>query len=257
MQSEPTQSDLSGSEAPSGEPIRDVIVVGGGLAGLVAAVRLARAGRSVELIEAAKTLGGRAATRVESGYSFNLGPHALYAAGAARRTLLDLGFETPGGVPAIGGKALVGGTLEPLPFLPAALFGRSHLSLLDRFGLVKSLVILAMTKPSDVDDMTLAELIARVTGRPAVSRALLALARLTTYAAEPRRQSAGTVLAPAQAGSRAENVIYVDGGLVHPRRCSVQRSIRGRCHDQHRNGRGSRLSGRGRRSGRGAAHRWS
>ncbi|HEY8378628.1 MAG TPA: FAD-dependent oxidoreductase, partial [Nannocystis sp.] len=42
------------------ERTRNVIVIGGGLAGLSAAVRLAEAGRRVTLIEATRAGGGRA-----------------------------------------------------------------------------------------------------------------------------------------------------------------------------------------------------
>ncbi|NOT60403.1 MAG: FAD-dependent oxidoreductase, partial [Acidobacteria bacterium] len=57
----------------------NVIIIGGGLAGLTAAVTLARANRRVTLLEKAAQLGGRAMTSHESGFAFNLGPHALYA----------------------------------------------------------------------------------------------------------------------------------------------------------------------------------
>src|SRR5437899_239644 len=66
---------------------REAIVVGGGLAGLTAATLLARAGARVTLYERSTTLGGRAITQNEAGFLLNLGPHALYRAGAALRQL--------------------------------------------------------------------------------------------------------------------------------------------------------------------------
>ncbi|HEX5502261.1 MAG TPA: FAD-dependent oxidoreductase, partial [Thermomicrobiales bacterium] len=58
-----------------------VAVVGGGLAGLTAALYLARGGRAVTLFEKAHDLGGRAITEESEGYYFNLGPRALYRRG--------------------------------------------------------------------------------------------------------------------------------------------------------------------------------
>ena len=55
---------------------QDSVVVGGGLAGLVSALVLARAGRSVTLIEAAEDIGGRARCQEHQGLIFNLGPGA-------------------------------------------------------------------------------------------------------------------------------------------------------------------------------------
>ncbi len=75
----------------------DVAVVGGGLAGLAAATSLARAGRSVVVFERSQRLGGRAMTRDTGGFAFNLGAHALYAAGAGARVLAGLGVEPVGG----------------------------------------------------------------------------------------------------------------------------------------------------------------
>ena len=59
----------------------DVVVVGGGMAGLTAACYLARAGVDVTLFEKAPTLGGRAATQGFDDFRFNRGIHALYTGG--------------------------------------------------------------------------------------------------------------------------------------------------------------------------------
>ncbi len=56
----------------------DVIIVGGGLAGYVAANYLIKTNRSILLIEKGKIVGGRARTTKMNDQCFNLGPHALY-----------------------------------------------------------------------------------------------------------------------------------------------------------------------------------
>lgn len=56
---------------------RDVVVVGGGLAGLSAAAYLAKSGKKVALLERGM-VGGRAVTLKLKGFSFNFGAHAIY-----------------------------------------------------------------------------------------------------------------------------------------------------------------------------------
>lgn len=58
----------------------DLTVIGGGFAGLTAAVTAAEAGASVTLHESHHTLGGRART-AEGPYRTHDGPHALYSGG--------------------------------------------------------------------------------------------------------------------------------------------------------------------------------
>ncbi len=77
---------------PSGGDTVDVAVVGGGLAGLVAAATAARQGRRVVLLDA-RVVGGRARSTDRRGFRFNQGAHALYDAGEARPILLDLGVR--------------------------------------------------------------------------------------------------------------------------------------------------------------------
>ena len=93
-----------------------VVVVGGGLSGLLSAALLSRRGVPVVVIERAPAPGGRAATREKQGFSFNLGPHALYRRGVLKRTLQELGVEVTGGVPTgSGGYAIAGGRVNTLP----------------------------------------------------------------------------------------------------------------------------------------------
>ena len=75
------------------------LVVGGGLAGLAAACYLARGGRSVTLLEKAKSVGGRALTDTPHGFALNRGVHALYTGGCASEVLRELGVGYTSGTP--------------------------------------------------------------------------------------------------------------------------------------------------------------
>src|SRR5271154_715894 len=57
-----------------------VTIVGGGLAGLSAAITCAEGGAAVSLLEAHSALGGRARSG-DGPYKANFGPHALYKDG--------------------------------------------------------------------------------------------------------------------------------------------------------------------------------
>jgi phytoene dehydrogenase-like protein len=72
---------------------RKGIVIGGGPAGLVAAIRLAEGGVATTLLEGASHLGGRAAAERRDGFFLNQGPHALYVGGPAMRELKSMGIE--------------------------------------------------------------------------------------------------------------------------------------------------------------------
>jgi phytoene dehydrogenase-like protein len=71
-----------------------ITVIGGGLAGLTAAITCAEGGASVRLFEAHETLGGRARS-VDGPYKANLGPHAIYAGGVLWDWLTARGLMPP------------------------------------------------------------------------------------------------------------------------------------------------------------------
>ncbi|MFC4637346.1 NAD(P)/FAD-dependent oxidoreductase [Deinococcus hohokamensis] len=68
----------------------DVLVVGGGLAGLTAARTLDRAGQRVRVLEAAPEVGGRVRSRVVDGFTLDAGFQVLFPAYPAVRRQLDL-----------------------------------------------------------------------------------------------------------------------------------------------------------------------
>jgi phytoene dehydrogenase-like protein len=65
-----------------------ITIVGGGLAGLTAAITCAEGGASVSLLEAHATLGGRARSS-DGPYKANFGPHALYKDGPFWRWMAE------------------------------------------------------------------------------------------------------------------------------------------------------------------------
>jgi len=71
--------------------MNEITVVGGGLAGLVAAISCAEGGAPVRIVEAHRVLGGRARTS-EGPFRANLGPHVIYDDGPMWTWLVERGL---------------------------------------------------------------------------------------------------------------------------------------------------------------------
>jgi phytoene dehydrogenase-like protein len=188
-----------------------VIVVGGGLAGLATAAYLARAGRHVRVLERAPEFGGRARTRVQSGFAFNVGPHALYRSGAGQAVLRDLGVAFQGRRPRLrGGHAVRAGRQHTLPVGGLTLLASGLLPLPAKLHIARLLAALPTMDTAAVDDLTLADWLLRQRLHPAAAAYVEALVGLTSYAREPTHASAGAALAQIARG--LEGVLYLDGG---------------------------------------------
>ncbi|SBT91972.1 Phytoene dehydrogenase-related protein [Streptomyces sp. DI166] len=133
-----------------------ITVVGGGFAGLTAAITAAEAGAHVTVYEAHHTLGGRART-AEGPYRTNEGPHALYNGGPHWAWLKQ--------------RDLIG-PLAQLPPLEAARLRLRHKGSLRRtppFGMLKLLRRGLPQAPVDVDFLTWATGIAGEEGARAAA----------------------------------------------------------------------------------------
>ena len=203
-----------------------VVVVGGGLAGLAAAAFAARGGASVTLCERLSELGGRARTREERGFRFNMGPHALYLGGHAVPVLRALGVEPRGGrVPSSGALGRWRGRLHALPGGVVSLLSTGLLGVAEKLEFGRFLSGLARRDLAALDAVPLDAVLEREL-RHARSRALVhALIRLTSYCHASDSIGAGAALAQLAASLRG--VLYLDGGwqsLVAELRESALRS---------------------------------
>jgi phytoene dehydrogenase-like protein len=200
----------------------DVVVVGGGLAGLSAAALVAQAGRSVVVFERAGEVGGRAATQVRHGISFNLGPHALYFSGHAFKLLRELDVPFTGRLPSPGKSRLLtqdGDT--PLPRGPVSLLGSRLFGLREKACLIRFLATLGELDGHAFDCIPLSEWVRNGFGEGNAARFLLALFRVSTYADDAERLSAWVAIEQLKLALKG-NVWYIDGGwqtLVDGLRC--------------------------------------
>jgi phytoene dehydrogenase-like protein len=196
----------------SGHLHADLLVVGGGLAGLSAAALVARAGRSVIVLERAGHLGGRAATHVDRGIHFNLGPHALYRRGAAFRLFQELKVPFTGRFPNPGrGLLLDGEAAYSLIQGPASLLASRLLTLREKWRLARLLGSIGRLDARPLDRVPLATWLAERAGAGKLAALLRALFRVSTYTDDPGRMSAGAAIDQLRL-ALAGNVWYLDDG---------------------------------------------
>jgi phytoene dehydrogenase-like protein len=206
-------------------PQTDVVVVGGGMAGLTAACYLAREQMEVTVFEKASYLGGRAATQDFDGFRFNRGGHALYTGGAASRILEELSVSYEYGIPK---RTFVMQGGKPSPF-PADLLGFLRADLLnavDKLALVRLLVALGVAKPQALANTSVQGWLDQKVRRPQLRRLMTGLAHTFVYSTALDLVSAELFVEKLQRALR-HPAHYVDGGwgtLVDGLRVAAERA---------------------------------
>ena len=189
---------------------KNVVVVGGGLAGLAASIYLARGGRNVTLFEKRRLLGGRAVTTLRHGYRFNLGAHAFYRDGLAAKVYRELGIPVRGGTPKPRAIALIGDEELRLPTTWWSLITTSLLSLRGKRQLASALLHIRRFGGARSGAVTLREWIDARMSDERARQVLEALVRLATYSDHADLESASLVLSQMKVAMRG--VLYVDEG---------------------------------------------
>lgn len=185
-----------------------VNIVGGGIAGLIAAVRLARAGAQVSVFESAGAMGGRARTRQADGYFLNQGPHALYLGGAFHRELTELGIPFSGRrTNAPDPQALWKGRMYALPRGAGSLLTTG---LFDAGEKLTYMRVLKAIADGATGEGTFSAWLDGQKLTPRLRASVEALARVTSYTHAPDMVSAAAMLDQIRLG--LGGVMYIDGG---------------------------------------------
>lgn len=189
---------------------KDVVIIGGGMAGLSAACYLARAGAAVTLFEKASHLGGRAATQNHDGYLFNRGIHAIYTGGATSEVLQDLGITYNYGIPKET-FMLQQGQIYPFPASLSSLLNNRLFTIGDKLELARLLSVLSRLKAKSLAHTSIQEWLESTIKRPQIRQFMASLARVLVYSAALELVSAEVFITKFQL-SLKHPVHYVEGG---------------------------------------------
>jgi phytoene dehydrogenase-like protein len=196
----------------------DVVIIGGGVAGLAAGALLAHAGNDVTLLERGNALGGRAYCYEDRGYTLNYGAHAMYTpySGVLAELMGRLGRPVPVcGFPrasrsywALGERfASIGD--QPHQVLTTQLF-----SLGGRINAAKMMLAIRSEKSDRLPEtMTWGEWVRSQTGDRALYDFMMAFATVNTYTKPAEDLSAAWLIAQLRRTLFAKDFVgYMHGG---------------------------------------------
>ena len=188
----------------------DIVIVGGGLAGYVAANYLTKTNLSILLLEKGKTAGGRARTNKINQQYFNLGPHALYKKGKAKSILEELDIHFSGKSPKLNGILIENNIEYAAPFSPLGLFTTHLLNTKERMEWIAILLKMMNTDPEKLAELTFQQWVRQSARSKIVESLLYTLGRLATYCHAPEKTSAKIMVSSVK--NAMGGVLYLDGG---------------------------------------------
>jgi phytoene dehydrogenase-like protein len=193
-------------------PARAVVIVGGGLSGLTAAVQLARLNVPSIVFDQATELGGRARTERRCGFHLNFGPHRLYRAGAAVRALAELDVHVPSAARGPnGGIAVRRGRKFTLPVGMCSLLTTGLLDARAKRGLARLMMSLEAVRTSDLERVSMEKWLRIQVLDADVVQLVRAFVRSATYCDDFDRLSASAAIDQLRLSVR-DDVLYVHHG---------------------------------------------
>jgi phytoene dehydrogenase-like protein len=204
----------------------DVVVVGGGITGLIAAAFASRAGARVLLLEGAPDLGGRARTRNTSGYRLNQGAHAFYRSGPFDEALQDLGVEYTGNRPSLArGCFVYDNELHHACMDAEGIAATTLLSDAEKLELLSLLRRMIGGSAEVLPGTSLAETLASLSQSSKVRSVLAAMVRLTSIVNAPEVADGLSLLDQLRSGM-TRRALYLDDGWV-----TLVDGLRSACHN--------------------------
>jgi phytoene dehydrogenase-like protein len=188
----------------------DVVIIGGGLAGYVAANYLAKTNLSILIVEKGAKVGGRARTDRIHHHDFNLGPHALYKKGKAKPILEELGVQLMGKSPKQNVTLIDYDMKYVAPFSPLGLLSTSYFNWQERLEWIGILLKINQMNPAELADLSFGNWVMQTTSSAKVQNLLFILARLSTYCHGPDVLSAKIIMTHIKIG--LGGVLYLDHG---------------------------------------------
>ena len=190
----------------------EIIVIGAGLGGLASAALLARRGARVRVLDGAHKPGGRARSRLQAGFTLNVGPHALFRHGPAQQVLRDLGVPLQGKALAkTGAYALLGEQVHDLPYAPLSLLRSKLLDGVEKLQFLRMIVGLNEKTARAASGLTVNQWLDRTASSSRIRALLGMLIRLSCYAHAPGLLAADMAVRQV-AHAIHHNVMYLDGG---------------------------------------------
>ncbi|MCD7034420.1 FAD-dependent oxidoreductase [Metabacillus sp. GX 13764] len=189
----------------------DAVIIGGGIAGLTAALYLAKEGKKTAVLEKSSRFGGRAMTINKNGVLMNLGAHALYKGGEADKIFEELGVSIKGNKPSVAAQVIWKNDVYQVPMGWRSLFSKQFLTLSGKLRLVKLMVHLYKMDLNSVPHESLQTWAEREIADPMVRHFFFALCRTATYTHAANIQLARPVIRQVQRVLK-EGVFYADYG---------------------------------------------
>ncbi|HEY4549490.1 MAG TPA: FAD-dependent oxidoreductase, partial [Bacillus sp. (in: firmicutes)] len=188
----------------------DIVIVGGGLAGFVAANYLAKNDLSILIVEKGKNVGGRARTNKINHQYLNLGPHAFYKKGKAKSILEELDIKLNGKSPKLGGVLVENNMEYAAPFTPLGLFSTNLLNWKERIEWITIMMKVNRIDTVKLAEQTFEQWVKQEARSKKVQSLLYVLGRLATYCHAPEKVSAKLIVSHLK--TVMGGVLYLDGG---------------------------------------------
>lgn len=185
----------------------DVVILGGGIAGLTASIMLAQQGKKVVVLEKGGNLGGRGITNNVGKAHVNLGPHALFS--DTLEVFNEVGVNITGKSPKLSGAFVFGKDNEKMNVVELVnLFLGSHLKWKEKMEFIRFYRHIRKMELEPLNGISFKQYLDTSLSSNKVKDLMYTFVRLATYSNNPELISARVAIGQL----RGTNVLYLNEG---------------------------------------------